>query len=124
MPSRRKNKKLPGPPAPVAPFENYWAAMTEHTYKRPSRRNRLTDFLVYSAIALTLVLVALAFAIHQANTGGSPQLPLKWLGFLGMSLIVFGYAIFRHRPEWHRLKFWGLLLLFAVPHFGLGLGTL
>jgi len=45
------------------------------------------------AIAVLIVTSVWMFAMHQARTGGSPNLPLKWLGFAGMTAIVFGYAI-------------------------------
>jgi hypothetical protein len=64
--------------------------------------------------------MAFVFAFHQARTGGSPYLPLKWLGFAGMTAIVFGNAIRVCRRSWGRQKFWVLLGLFFAVHCGLG----
>jgi len=72
------------------------------------------------AIAVLIVAAAWMFATHQARTGGSPNLPLKWLGFAGMTAIVFGYAIRACRRLWGRPKFWVLLGFFFAVHSGLG----
>jgi len=47
-------------------------------------------------------------------------MPLKWLGFAGMTAIVFGYAIRACRRLWGRPKFWVFLGLFFAVHSGLG----
>lgn len=41
-----------------------------------------------------------------------------------MTALVFGNAIFRSNPAWDRPKFWKLLALFSVLHFGLGFAVL
>lgn len=87
---------------------------------RQSRSGRTKDWLLYVAIAILIVISVWAFAIHQARTGGSPNLPLKWLGFAGMSVIVFGYAIRACRRLWGKQRFWLFLGLFFVVHSGLG----
>jgi hypothetical protein len=87
-------------------------------HKPISERRR--DLLLYLAIAISLVASVGIFALYQAKTGGSPDLPLKWLGFAAMSAIVFGYAIRNNRSNWTKSKFWGLLVFFAVLHFVLG----
>jgi len=74
------------------------------------------------AIAVLIVAAAWMFAMHQAKTGGSPNLPLKWLGFAGITAIVFGNAIrsCRRQRLWGRRKFWVLLGLFFAVHCVLG----
>ena len=85
-----------------------------------TRGGRAREFLLYLAIAISIVVLAFVFAFHQARTGGSPYMPLKWLGFAGMTAIVFGYAIRACRRLWGRPKFWVLLGLFFAVHSGLG----
>lgn len=85
---------------------------------------RARDLLVYVAIAILVVTLVGVFAIHQAKTGGTPDLPLKWLGFGGMSAIVFGYAIRNNRSSWGQPRFWGLLAIFALFHFAAALAIL
>jgi hypothetical protein len=76
------------------------------------------------AIAVLITISVWMFAIHQARTGGSPNLPLKWLGFAGMTAIIFGYAIRACRRSWGKQKFWVLLGLFFAVHSGLGVFVL
>src|SRR6266567_2786211 len=87
---------------------------------RQTRSRRIKDWLLYVAIAVLIVISVWMFAMHQARTGGSPNLPLKWLGFAGMTAIVFGYAIRACRQSWGKQKFWALLGLFFAVHSGLG----
>jgi hypothetical protein len=61
-----------------------------------------------------------AFAVHQADRSISSQLPLKWLGFVGTSAIVFGYAIRANRPFLRARKFWLFLFVFFLAHLGVG----
>jgi hypothetical protein len=89
-----------------------------------SRLRRVRDWLLYVVIAVLIFAVVGAFAVHQAKTGGSPELPPKWLGFLGMTAIVFGYAIRACRRAWRKPKFWLLLTVFFIVHSGLGLFAL
>jgi hypothetical protein len=83
---------------------------------------RIKDWLLYVAIAILIAASAWMFAMHQARTGGSPNLPLKWLGFAGITAIVFGNAIRScgRRRLWRRRKFWVLLGLFFAVHCVLG----
>ena len=52
------------------------------------------------------------------------DLPLKWLGFAGMTPIVFGYAISAFPPSGRTQKFWLLLTVFFVAHIGIGVFVL
>ncbi len=93
---------------------------TRSQMPRQTRSGRIKEWLLYVAIAVLIVISVWMFAMHQARTGGSPNLPLKWLGFAGMTAIVFGYAIRACRQSWGKQKFWALLGLFFVVHSGLG----
>lgn len=85
-----------------------------------TKSTRTRDMLLYVLVAVLIVASAWMFAIHEANTGGSPNLPLKWLGFAGMTAVVFGYAIRACRRERRKERFWLLLSAFGVVHLGLG----
>lgn len=87
-------------------------------------RSKVRDWLVYVVIAVLLVAVIAAFAVHDADTGRSQSLPLKWMGFVGTTLIVFGYAIRACRSWWKLRKFWLLLGVFFVTHLVLGVFVL
>jgi len=92
--------------------------------RRQERAGRIRDLLLYTAIGVLIVAALSAFAVHQARTGGSPNLPLKWLGFAGMTAIVFGNTIRGSRPLWGRQRFWLLVGLFFAMHSGLGMFVL
>ena len=90
--------------------------MRRHT----SRRNRVRDLLLYVVIAILVVAMIGVYAVHEAKPGGARSLPLKGLGFVGTSAIVFGYAIRACRPFWRMHKFWLLLTVFFIVHLSLG----
>lgn len=87
-----------------------------------TRWGRARDFLLYVAIAISIVILAFAYAFHLAKTGGSQYSTLKWLGFAGITAIVFGNAIRScgRQGLWRRRKFWVLLGLFFAVHCVLG----
>ncbi len=85
---------------------------------------RVRDWLLYVVIAVLILAAAGAFGVYQAMSGGSPDLPLKWLGFVGMTAIVFGYAIHACRRSWRTHKFWLLLTTFFIVYSGLGVFVL
>lgn len=97
---------------------------TRNQMPRRTRSGRIKDWLLYVAIAVLIVISVWMFAMHQARTGGSPNLPLKWLGFAGMTAIVFGNAIRACRRSWGNQKFWVFLVLFFAVHSGLGVFVL
>lgn len=84
-------------------------------------RARLRDLVLYVLIGVLAVLGTGLYVLHQAKTHGSPNLPLKWMGFGAMSILVFGYAIRANRANWGKSEFWGPLAVFAFVHFALGL---
>ena len=95
-------------------------SVTRSQMPRQTRSGRIKEWLLYVAIAILIVISVWMFAMHQARTGGSPNLPLKWIGFAGMSAIVFGYAIRACRRLWDKQRFWLFLGLFFAVHSGLG----
>lgn len=97
---------------------------TPNQMPKKARSRRIRDLLLYVAIALLIVVSVWMFAVHQARTGGSPNLPLKWLGFAGMTAIVFGNAIRACRRSWGNQKFWVFLVLFFAVHSVLGVFVL
>jgi Na+/melibiose symporter-like transporter len=101
-----------------------FTSATRNQTPRQGRFGRIKDWLLYVAIAVLIVISVWMFAMHQARTGGSPNLPLKWLGFAGMTAIVFGYAIRASPRSWGKQKFWVLLGLFFAVHSGLGVFVL
>jgi hypothetical protein len=88
------------------------------------RPGGVRDLLIYVAIGLGLVLGVIVFEIHQAKTGGAPDLPLKWMGFGVESLVLFGYVFRRFRRHWQEARYWSLLSIFAAAHFLLGYAIL
>lgn len=88
------------------------------------RSDKLKDWLLYVVIAILIVGVIGAFAVHDADNGRSQGLPLKWMGFVGTTAVVFGYAIRACRRLWRMRKFWLLLTLFLMVHSGLGMFVL
>ena len=90
---------------------------------RPRQRSKSTktrDLLLYVSVAIAVVAAAWMYGVHQARTGGSPNLRLKWIGFGGMTAVVFGYAIRACRRSWGKQRFWVLLCIFFAVHSGLG----
>ncbi|HEV8242913.1 MAG TPA: hypothetical protein VGQ07_02885 [Nitrospirales bacterium] len=83
-------------------------------------RQRLKDVFLYVVIGVIAVMGAELYAVHQARSGGSPTLPLKWMGFAALTVLVFGYLIRRNRPNWRKRSFWGILSLCVCVHAGLG----
>jgi hypothetical protein len=92
--------------------------------RRVMRSGRARDWLRYAVIAIVFVATIAAFAVHDADTGDSRGLPLEWLGFVGTTAIVFGYAIRACRRWWRMHKFWLLLTVFFIAHVGVGLFVL
>ena len=74
------------------------------------------DLFLYTAIGLAVAGFALLFAVYSARTGGSGQLPLRWLGFAGETVILFGYMLGATRPYWKNRRFWLGFIGFLVFH--------
>ena len=84
--------------------------------KRISLR-RLRDLLLYVAIGFAFVWLG----FYQAKTAQTPGLPLKWLGFAGMTALVFGDAIQSARNRWRSARFWLVLTAFFVVQSCVGI---
>lgn len=100
------------------------SSATQSSMLRKTKSGRIKDWFLYVGIAVLIVILIWTFAKHQARTGGSPNLPLKWIGFAGMTAIIFGYAIRASRRLWVYQKFWLLLGLFFAVHTGVGVFVL
>ncbi len=81
---------------------------------------KLKDLLLYCVIGVLVAGTAMLLGIYRARARLSPGLSVKWLGFAIMTAFVFGNAIRYSRPAWGSPKFWMLLVLFSILHFGLG----
>ena len=93
---------------------------TRNQVSRQSRSGKIQDWLLSVAIGVRIMALVWMFAMHQARIGASPNLPLKWLGFAGMTAIIFGYAIRACRRLWGGQRLWLFLGLFFAVHSGLG----
>lgn len=85
---------------------------------------RAFDFLLYVAIAVFIALLITWYAIHAARVGGPSSLPLKWLGFVGNSLIAFGYPMRMFKRFWKKGKFWLVLGGLGIAHLAVGIPLL
>ncbi len=86
-----------------------------------TRWAKIRDFLLYCAIAVALVVLIILYGNHQIHAKEAPGLPVKWLGFSIMTGLVFLNAFRSQRDHWSQRRFWGLMTLFSVFHFGVGL---
>jgi hypothetical protein len=85
---------------------------------------KVRDLLLCCMIGVLIAAAAILGGIYQARHAPSNGLPVKWLGFVIMTAFVFGNAIWYSKPFWRQPKFWGLLAIFSVFHFGLGFAIL
>ena len=60
---------------------------------KQTRSGRTRDWLLYVAIAVLILVLAGCSPCIKPGQAAPLNLPLKWLGFAGMTAIVFGYAI-------------------------------
>jgi hypothetical protein len=74
---------------------------------------RVYDFVLYVLIALGALFGTLWYA---ASGDGDGDFLGKWVGLVGMSAILFGYAVQRHRRMIRKPWFWLVLLGAAVIH--------
>jgi hypothetical protein len=91
---------------------------------RTPRRERLRearDVALYVMIAVLLFTGLYYFAVHQARTGGSPELPLKWLGGGLTTVLVFAYLLQTCRRLWRVPRFWLAVGLLFLVHSGVTL---
>jgi hypothetical protein len=100
---------------------SHWRVDGVVSSRKEARSGRTKDFLMYIAIAITIAIAASIFGFHQGKTGGSSELPLKWMGFAGMTGVVFGYCLRACRREWGVPRFWLILGIFFTIHTILGI---
>jgi peptidoglycan/LPS O-acetylase OafA/YrhL len=94
--------------------------MTGQSPNTPHRKSTVRDWVLYALIAIAIVAMIAALAVHDAHAGTHRKLPLKWLGFFGTTATVFGYAIRDCRGLWKMRKFWLLLSLVVVAQIAIG----
>jgi hypothetical protein len=83
---------------------------------------RVIDLLLYVLIAIVVIGSVFAYAVYQAKAGHHhARLPLKWMAFAGLTLVVFGYTLQGYRGFWGRRLFWVVLCVSLLVHLGLGL---
>jgi len=84
--------------------------------KKPVQRNKLRDFCFYLFIAFGVVGLVVAYGIHSARTGGTGQLPLRWIGLIGQTALTFGYPVAGLRPLWRRPWLWMAIGVMLAVH--------
>lgn len=87
--------------------------------KRRTARHRGWDLLAYVGIALALIAVIAIVAVHDADAGISRELPLKWLGFAGLTAITFGYGVRDGIRKKAGARFWTVLAAYFVLRAGI-----
>jgi hypothetical protein len=80
------------------------------------KAGRVRDFLLYIAIAVAITASVVIHGFRQSKAGGSADLPMKWIGFAGMTAIVFGYCLKACRAKWRMPRLWLFLILFFAAH--------
>jgi uncharacterized membrane protein len=88
------------------------------------RSHKVRDFLLYIAIAVSLVALVGLLGVHQAKTGQKPEVLLKWIGFAVLTVLVFWWVIRAYRSFWANARFWRFIALFGAIHAVLGIGLL
>ncbi len=86
--------------------------------------DRFRDLLLYCAIAVSIVLILMLVASHQAKTHQTVAPITKWINFAFITAFIFGYAARDSRDIRKQGKFWWLLAFFAAVHIGLGIAVL
>jgi len=85
---------------------------------------RVVDLLLYILIAIAVIASVFAYAVYQAKAGQHARLPLKWMAFGGLTLVVFGYTLRDYRGFWGRRPFWVAVGVSLLVHLALGLVVL
>ncbi len=83
---------------------------------RRSAKSRLVDFALYVIIGMAVVAFAAVYAIYAVRVGGKGELPLKWIGLVGETAVLFGYGVRAMRPYWRNGRFWAGFLGFLTAH--------
>jgi len=81
---------------------------------------RYRDYTLYVLIGTIAVGLAVWWGIHTADTDTSPNLPLHWLNFAGMTALVFGYTI---RQFWktRSVRLWMTWGVMLALHLGVSI---
>lgn len=78
---------------------------------------RLLEITVEVVIAVALVVGIALYALHGPTR---PVIEAKWVGFAGMTAIVFGNVVKVARPLWGKTKLWIALAALLLLHLILG----
>jgi hypothetical protein len=74
--------------------------------------SRQKDFVWYFVIALGITGVAL----YSLFTGVPWDIFMRWFGLIGLTLVVFGFAISESRSLWNRRSFWIVISSIFIVH--------
>jgi hypothetical protein len=80
----------------------------------------IKDLMLYCIIGVLVAATAILAGIHQARVGVKSEGTVKWIGFSILTALVFGNAIRYSKSYWSSVRFWGLLIVFSLPHFIVG----
>jgi hypothetical protein len=78
------------------------------------KAKRIRDFVIYIVIGLAVGLGTVWYAFHF-KTHNTEAL-VKWIGFSGITAILFGYAIHAHRNFLRSAGFWMVMSLLLAVH--------
>lgn len=81
----------------------------------------MRDLLLYVVIAVGVLASAWMYGVHQAATSTTVELPVKWIGFAGMTVLMLWYIISAARRLWKIPTFWATLVVFGVVHLVAGI---
>jgi hypothetical protein len=74
---------------------------------------RVYDFVLYVFIGLGVLFVVLWYA---ASGTGDREFPERWVGLVATSLVLFGYAVQRHRRILRNSWLWVVIVGAAAIH--------
>jgi hypothetical protein len=84
-----------------------------------ARKNAVRDSVLYIGIALAVVAVVVAIAIHDANRNISREFKNDWTVAVTAAAVVFGYAVrelWTFRRNW---RLWAAMVGLVALHFAM-----
>jgi len=79
----------------------------------------VADLAVYAATGLAVAAFGVLYGIHAAQTGGSGELPLRWIGLAGATAVTFGYPLRWYWRYWPQGLFWVAYSALLVFHLAI-----
>jgi hypothetical protein len=101
---------------PLSKAPQQRVAATHHWFAR------FRDVVLYVAIAVVVYAAVVLSAFLYPKTPG--YVAGKWLGFAGVTALVFGETIRLNRRRWGEARFWVFLASFFGAQCGLGIAVL